>query len=137
MPAAVRGFVRPEHKLMQVPRVWDVGKEGQASQVWRIHSHRRVGSSSSSTQHKAWRAEWAVNTFVCYSLGKERARIPFSASLEGYLIPAGTADSLGFRAQQRKSSRKSREKRGFPRAVPNLSGVLTPLLPFRTGKPAP
>src|SRR5262249_21223933 len=35
---------------------------------------------------------------------------------------------------QRKSSRKSREKRDFLRAVPNLSGVLTPLLGFRTGK---
>jgi hypothetical protein len=40
-------------------------------------------------------------------------------------------------AQQRKSSRKSREKPGFLRAVPNLSGVLTPLLRFRNGQPGP
>ena len=79
----------------------------------------------------------SVNRFVCYSLGEERARTPLSASRKTYPTPAGTADSLGHRAHRRKSSRKSREKRGFLRAVPNLSGVLTPVLRFRTDRLAP
>src|SRR5262249_3628768 len=80
---------------------------------------------------------WAVNTFVCYCLSNERARTAFAASRKTYPIPAGTADSPRHSKQRRESSRKSRENRGFLRAVPNLSGVLTPLLGFRTDRSAP
>jgi hypothetical protein len=37
----------------------------------------------------------SVNPFVCYSLGKERARPPFSASRKTYPMAPGTADSPG------------------------------------------
>jgi hypothetical protein len=42
---------------------------------------------------------WAVNTFVCYSLSKARARTAFSASLKTYPMPAGAADPLGHSSQ--------------------------------------
>src|SRR5262249_58934742 len=61
----------------------------------------------------------------------------FSASRKTYPIPAGTADSPPYSKQRRESSRKSRENRSFLRAVPNRSGVLTPLLGFRTDRSAP
>ena len=38
---------------------------------------------------------WTVNTFVCYSLSKARARTAFSASLKTYPMPVGAADPLG------------------------------------------
>src|SRR5262249_38735309 len=82
-------------------------------------------------------AAWSVNTFVCYSLGEERARPHFrppgrlTRCLQARLILSS------IRVQQHKSSQKSRESRRFLRAVPNLSGVLTLLLGFRTDRSAP